>query len=163
MGLRGPAKKPAVLESLHGNPGHRKNDGKLTYEQPPDVPNPPVWLGSIAKKEWKRLMPMLYKTKVYTDADFAAFAAYCHSYEQWVMAEKAMAATKADKNSLPELIYEDKNALKPVPYIAIANEAKKQMLSFAREFGLTPSSRSNMSAVESEDAPSSIMEFMRGA
>jgi P27 family predicted phage terminase small subunit len=163
MGKRGPAKKPEVLESLHGNPGHRKNSGKLTYEQPPDVPNPPVWLGSIAKKEWKRLMPLVFNAGVYTEADFAAFAAYCHSYEQWVMAEKALAATKEDKNSLPKLIYSDKNTLKAVPYIAIANDAKKQMLAFAREFGLTPSSRANMSAVETEDAPISIMEFMRGA
>lgn len=161
MGKRGPAKKPAVLENLHGNPGHRKNDGKLTFEQPPDVPDPPVWLGRIAKKEWKRLMPLIYNAKVYTEADFTAFAAYCVSYEQWVMAEKIISATKSDKASPPQFTYDAKGVLKPIPEIAIANEAKKQMLLFAREFGLTPSSRNNISAVESEDAPSSIMEFMR--
>ena len=162
MGKRGPAKLPGVLEELHGNPGKRSSGNALSYPVPEDVPKPPVWLGKTAKKEWKRLAPLVFKAKVLTDADIAAFAAYCASYEQWVTAEKRIQAAKPNADSPPELTYEDdKGNRKPIPEIAVANEAKKQMLTFAREFGLTPASRSNVSAADREEAELSIMDFIR--
>lgn len=162
MGKRGPAKKPGVLEELHGNPGKRSSGAALTYDVPEEMPKHPAWLGKTAKKEWKRLAPIIFEAKVLTDADITAFAAYCASYEQWVTAEKSIQATKPDAASPPVLVYEDeKGNKKPIPEIAVANEAKKQMLTFAREFGLTPASRSNVSAVESEEAETSIMDFIR--
>lgn len=54
MGARGPTKKPAELEELHGNPGHRKTENRLQFSKPEKVPSPPVFLNKIAKKEWKR-------------------------------------------------------------------------------------------------------------
>ena len=136
MGARGPTKKPAELEELHGNPGHRKTENRLQFSKPEKVPSPPVFLNKIAKKEWKRLAPIVFNAGMLTDADVGTFAAYCDSYAQWVLAEKAIQAKQPDKNS-------------PAP------------LTFAKEFGLTPSSRAGMTnPVETEDKKASIMEFI---
>lgn len=162
MGKRGPAKKPPELEALHGNPGHRKSSAKLQFDKPEEIPKPPVWLGSIAKKEWKRLAPLVYGASVLTDADIAVFAGYCASYEQWVLAERAIQAKKPDAKTPTKLTYTtDSGMTKTIPEISIANDAKKQMLLFAREFGLTPSARANITAVETEEADSSIMDFIK--
>ena len=97
MGARGPTKKPAELEELHGNPGHRKTENRLQFSKPEKVPSPPVFLNKIAKKEWKRLAPIVFNAGMLTDADVGTFAAYCDSYAQWVLAEKAIQAKQPDK------------------------------------------------------------------
>lgn len=163
MGARGPTKKPAELEQLHGNPGHRPTTKKMQFEHPDEVPKPPAFLDNVAKKEWKRLAPKVYAVGILTDADVAAFAAYCESYSQWVAAVKAIQARKADKKSPAPLTFEtDKGYQQQVPEIGIANNAKKQMLAFAREFGLTPSSRlDDTTAASTEDSDTSIMDFIK--
>ena len=97
MGARGPTKKPAELEKLHGNPGHRKTENRLQFSKPEKVPSPPVFLNKIAKKEWKRLAPIVFNAGMLTDADVGTFAAYCDSYAQWVLAEKAIQAKQRTK------------------------------------------------------------------
>ena len=167
MGARGPTKKPAELEELHGNPGHRKTENRLQFSKPEKVPSPPVFLNKIAKKEWKRLAPIVFNAGMLTDADVGeflsgCFAAYCDSYAQWVLAEKAIQAKQPDKNSPAPLTFiTAKGYEQQIPEISISNTAKKQMLTFAKEFGLTPSSRAGMTnPVETEDKKASIMEFI---
>ena len=162
MGARGPARKPAELEDLHGNPGHRKNGGNLQFPKPSECPKPPQFLDAIAKREWKRCAPQIFKVGILTEADISAFAAYCASYSTWVHAEKALQAKKTDSKSPAVLTYVNlKGVVAPLPEIGIAQQAKKDMLTFAREFGLTPSARANMqSAEETVEAHNSIMEFM---
>lgn len=163
MGARGPAKKPAELEELHGNPGHRPTTKKIQFEKPKETPKPPGFLDSVAKKEWKRLAPKVYSLGILTDADVATFAAYCESYSQWVGAVKAIQTHKPDKKLPASLTFEtDKGYQQQIPEIGIANNAKKQMLAFAREFGLTPSSRlDNVTVTNSEDKETSIMDFIQ--
>ena len=162
MGARGPAKKPTELEILHGSPGHRKTDGKLKYEKSEECPKPPLFLDAIAKKEWKRLAPVVFKAGMLTKADIAIFAAYCASYSQWVTAEKKIQARKPDKDTPVLTFTTDKGYEQQIPEIGIANAAKKQMLTLAREFGLTPSARANMNAAaETEKKTESIMDFVK--
>ena len=163
MGARGPTKKPAELEELHGNPGHRPITKKIQFEQPAEVLKPPAWLDTVAKKEWKRLAPMLHKVGILTGADMAAFAAYCDAYSTMVAAVKAVQASAPDRKTPAPLTFEtDKGYKQQIPEIAIINNAKKTMLTFAREFGLTPSSRlDDTTAVASEDRELSIMEFKK--
>lgn len=162
MGARGPAKKPAELEMLHGNPGHRRINKKIQFEQK-EMPKPPAWLDGVAKKEWKRLAPKLFNVGILTDADVAAFAAYCESYSQYIAACKAIQASAPDKRTPPKLTFStDTGFRQQVPEIGIANNAKKQMLLFAREFGLTPSSRlDDSNAAETENSETSIMDFIK--
>ena len=73
MGNRGPAPTPTVIRKAEGNPGKRPfNDRE---PQPRAIrPKMPKHLDPPAKKEWKRLCPMLERLHVLTEADGIAFA-----------------------------------------------------------------------------------------
>lgn len=163
MGARGPAKKPAELEELHGNPGHRKINKKVQFDKSEEVPSPPPFLDKIAKKEWKRLAPKIFKVGLLTDGDLMTFAAYCECFSQWVNAVRAIQATASNKNAPINMTFEtDKGYRQQIPEVGIANTAKKQMLTFAKEFGLTPSSRlDDTNADKAENDEASIMDFIK--
>lgn len=163
MGQRGAPKKPSEVEKLHGNPSKRPIKEEIKIEKPKEIPKPPMFLDTTAKKEWKRLAPKIYEVGILTDADIASFAAYCDSYSTWVAATKAMQALKPTKSSPAVFTFEtDKGYQQQIPEIGIANKAKEQMLKFAREFGLTPSSRiENIDAPKSENQEMSIMDFRK--
>ncbi len=106
MGARGPTKKTGRAGGTHGNPGHRKTEKQIAIFKTGKVPSPPVFLNKIAKKEWKRLAPIVFNAGMLTDADVGTFAAYCDSYAQWVLAEKAIQAkTTGQKFSCTADVY----------------------------------------------------------
>jgi len=73
VGNRGPAPTPTVIRKAEGNPGKRPfNDRE---PQPRAIrPKMPKHLDPRAKKEWKRLCPMLERLHVLTEADGIALA-----------------------------------------------------------------------------------------
>lgn len=167
MGERGPAPIPAKLAQLHGNPGKQKKstnqklvEVKDSDEEKEKLLLPPAYLDKYAKAEWKRLAPKLIKAGVLTSADTAAFAGYCSSFGIFVTASKAIKA-RGDASSDPKLVFEtDKGYEMQIPELAIAANAKKQMLTFAKEFGLTPTSRITADEPENEQN-ASIMDFIK--
>lgn len=159
MGQRGPAKKPAELERLHGNPGKRRIIDNIKFEKQNEVPKPPTYLDKLAKKEWNRLAPKVHKAGLLTDGDMAAFAGYCMAYSLWVQAEKQLQIRLSNDNSFT--FTTDKGYEQQIPEVGIVNNARKNMISVAREFGLTPSARSGIKATETEEKENSIMEFIK--
>lgn len=149
MGQRGPQSKPTALKLLEGNPGKREvNENEPKYEALSKVEKPPAYLGSYGKKEWKRILPLLNKNKLATDADFIALAAYCQSVDTWVNAEKLKRTEGLTATTSNGTVVQH-------PAVGIANSAMDKILKFGREFGLTPTSRSGLSVekYESEDNP----------
>ena len=57
--------KPTVVEIAEGRPGHRAIN---TREPKPldRMPKMPAWLNDGAKKEWRRMAPILRRMKVLT-------------------------------------------------------------------------------------------------
>lgn len=156
MGKRGPAPKPTNLKVLQGNPGKRelnKNEPKFPVDD--ELLKPPAYLSKYAKKEWKRIAPLLLKTKLLTEADVSALAAYCQAYHRWIENEKLIRTygytTVTDKGNIIQR-----------PEVGIANKAMDSMLKFAREFGLTPSSRTNLHVQDPDKEKDPFMDFMRG-
>ena len=149
MGKRGPQSKPTALKLLEGNPGKREvNGNEPEYDVLSKDEKPPAYLGSYGKKEWKRILPLLNKNKLATKADFIALAAYCQSVDTWVNAEKLKRADGLTATT-------SNGTLVQHPAVGIANSAMDKILKFGREFGLTPASRTGLSAekYESEDNP----------
>ncbi len=160
MGARGPAKKPTNLSLIQGNPGKRKLNNDVLLDTSSEVPKPLVHLDTVAKKEWKRLAPVVFKAGLLTDGDLAAFGSYCAAYSSWYMAEKNLQAKLSENNN--SMTFEtEKGYQQQIPEIGIANQARLNMVKIAREFGLTPSSRAGISTAEKDDS-SSIMEFVKG-
>lgn len=159
MGARGPTKKPTELKIIQGNPGRKPLNNDVKFETDKEVPKALAHLDTVAKKEWKRLAPMIYDKGMLTKADLAAFGAYCAAYSMWYNAEKDLKA-KLSENGGSLTFETEKGYQQQIPEVGIVNQARLNLVKLAREFGLTPSARAGISMTDSEDA-SSIMEFIK--
>ena len=160
MGQRGPAKKPTALRELQGNPSKRPlNRGEPQFEKyelnEKGEIKPPTHLDRLAKKEWKRIAPVLHKVGLLTKADEAALSAYCMNFSRWVQAEKLVKEKGMTYTS-------DKGNIIQRPEVGIANTAMKQMVSFCKEFGLTPSSRTSLTMEQAEKMENPFASFIKG-
>jgi len=154
MGTRGPRTKPTELKELEGNPGKRRLNNKPVYDLTDKCRRPPPYLGSYAKKEWKRVLPLLDKNGLMTDADYIALAAYCQAVDTWIVAEKAKRA-----HGLTDIT--DKGNVIQRPEVGVANSALQNILKFGREFGLTPSSRADFDVDKAENSDNPLLSLMK--
>lgn len=118
---------------------------------PPGLPAAPRLLNPDGRLEWDRLVMSLYKAGMITDFDGGALAAYCQSYGRWVEAETALANSRrgTERDPMLGLVLETTAGnLVNNPLLGIANVAMRDMVKFASEFGLTPSSRSKVTALD---------------
>jgi phage terminase small subunit len=78
MGARGPKTLPAKLHILRGN-ASKKSLGELNdvVMPPVEIPGCPKFLLPAAKKEWKRITPLLYVEGLIAEIDRATIAIYC--------------------------------------------------------------------------------------
>lgn len=88
-GTRGPLPKPPALRLLEGNAGKRALDLSAGVNPRIEVPSMPKWLGQFAKKEWRRITPILEELGLISGLDLAALGLYCQSYGRLVELETA--------------------------------------------------------------------------
>lgn len=155
MATKGRKPKPTNLKVLEGNPGKRA----LNKREPAPkakLPTCPKWLEPEAKKEWTRMGKKLLNLGVLSEIDTAAFAGYCQAFARWKEAEEFI--------SLHGTIFKTPSGyIQQVPQVAIAKSYLKIMQGFCSEFGLTPSSRSRVSANDASDSGTDPMEaILRG-
>ena len=131
---------PTKLKVLKGNPGKRKIN-KDEPEPAARLPEPPEHLNDMARAEWQRTGGLLLKMGLMTELDVAALAAYCMAYSHWVIAEAAL-----QEHGM--LIMNPQGQPVRSPYWGVATKSMDQMRSFLSEFGMSPSSRSVVSATE---------------
>jgi len=180
--MAGRRPKPTALKELQGNPGHRPlNDKELAA--PKGEPEMPKGMLPAARREWKRIVPILIKLGVLSQIDGKALAAYCDTYAHWEMARKdidkyglVVEEPVLDKFNNPICI----GAIPGVPpepgaqYLvklkanpAVSNYAlfAKLMKSFLIEFGLTPASRAKLKveADAGDEDPFEALMAMRQA
>ena len=100
-------------------------------------------LAPEAREEWDRLALELYELGILSTIDRAALAAYCQAYGRWVEAEEqlrnidgTMKLTETTSNG---------NIIQN-PLVGIANKSLELMHKYLTEFGMSPSSRTRVSA-----------------
>jgi P27 family predicted phage terminase small subunit len=134
--MRGRKPHPTHLKLVKGNPGHRPlNDTEPAPRKM--LPDPPEDLTGAARKEWDRIAPELYRLGLLTSLDRSALAAYCQVYARWREAERGIA-----KGGL--LSMTTNGNLVQNPLVGIANKAMSDMVRYAAEFGMTPSTRTRL-------------------
>lgn len=140
--MRGRKPKPTKIKELEGNPGKRALN-KKEPKPDPAIPECPKHLEGDARTEWNRIMQELYKLKIISNVDRAALAVYCTAWADYV---KACTTLKKEG----EVIISDKGGTYQNPWMAIKKRSMDQMVKFAAEFGMTPSSRSRIKVDESD-------------
>ena len=148
--MRGRRPKPTRLKVLTGNPGKRPLN---TTEPIPDnaIPDCPLELGPVAKREWDRLIGELASLLIMTSLDRAALAAYCGAYGMWAEATEAI-------QKFGTMVKSPTGFPIQSPYVSIANRQAEIMMRIASEFGFTPASRSRI-FTPGHAAPS-LFDFM---
>ena len=136
--MPGPAPQPTKLRKLKGNTAHKA--------YPANEPDPkeasgycPRHLSDIARKEWRRVTPELRALGLFTIVDRAALEAYCECYATWRQAKELLRTEGLTFKT-------DKGYLTQRPEVSIANNALKLMKGYLIEFGMTPSSRTRVTA-----------------
>jgi len=78
-GTRGPLPKPTALKLLEGNPGKRALNLSDGVNPRVEIPSIPKHLRVEARKEWKRIAPLLEDLGLISGLDRAALALYCQA------------------------------------------------------------------------------------
>lgn len=138
MGKRGP--KPTPTKTLKARGSWRGEINKSEPEPEFQIPSAPKWLNSTAKAEWLRIVPELARNGMLSLLDRTTLALYCQAYADYVNSLDLM---KKPFPTTALVLTKNNNAVQH-PALSIKNKAFQTLLNVAREFGLSPSSRSNI-------------------
>ena len=141
--MRGRKPTPTALKIVRANPGKRP----LPQAEPRpglDVVTPD-WLSTDARKHWPLIATQLSNAGILTNIDAPALALYCESFVIW---------KQAYANVLKYGLVVKAQSGFPVqsPFLSIANQQSDRMVHLLAEFGMTPSSRSRVTATKPDDA-----------
>jgi P27 family predicted phage terminase small subunit len=151
---------PTYLKLVKGNPGRRKLP-KNEPVAPPGRPVVPVELSDAAKVEFGRLCALLEAMGVLTTVDQGLLAAYAQFYADWLEAEAQLrkfgkiikSPGRRTSKTVAGVTTTEESGGYPIqsPYLAIRNRSVEMMAKLGAEFGLSPVSRTRVSAVERPD------------
>jgi P27 family predicted phage terminase small subunit len=140
---RGRKPKLTHLKVVQGNPGKRKINTTDPKPRKSKKIAPPTHLCEIARKEWKRVIDELVTIGTLTILDMATLEGYCSSYADTIEAQRII----DEEGRFYESVTKDGGTIKRKhPAVAMYNESLKIMRSFASELGMTPVSRSRVTA-----------------
>jgi P27 family predicted phage terminase small subunit len=137
---------------------HRGNPGKRPLNQWEPQPLPvsptcPAHLDADAKKEWRRLVKILMRMRVLTEADGMALASLCQTWSTMTKAQQKL-------NETGMLLKTPSGYVQQSPLISIVNSCTETVTRLSREFGLTPASRTRIHAGPKSGAPSKTMQLL---
>jgi P27 family predicted phage terminase small subunit len=147
MGKRGRRPEPTILKIAKGNPGKRA----INHNEPKpasDGISPPDWVTGKSLDKWNELVPKLLGMGVMTNADIDTVARYCSMHEQYLKYLDQV------RRGLDVLVIRDDSGkvkyMQSTPAATMMAKLAASMLRIEQEFGLTPSSRSGLSASQSQ-------------
>ena len=135
--MPGPCPVPTAIKRMRS---------KATGNPPTDAqqrarPRCPEYLDDIAKREWKRWVPMLLKIKgLITDVDALALGNLCQAYSTMQQAQTEM-------NRTGLLIKAKTGWVQQSPLVAIMQQQLKIVNGLCAEFGMTSSGRVRLQGV----------------
>lgn len=155
-GSRGPLPKPAALKALEGNPGKRALDLSAGVNPPVGIPSVPKHLGTEARKEWKRVTPLLEELGLISGLDRAALALYCQAVGRLAELETAFNGMVArlvnEGTDYSDAVYKASYAVTPSGYaqqsviVQLIGKHREQVNRYLMHFGLSPAARGRVQA-----------------
>lgn len=140
MSKAGPPPLPAEILKLRGSyiPKGRRNPVK-----PPEAEGqiaPPDYLDAAARREWKRITPVLQRLKLLTVADIPMVAEWCQAVGEAQLAAAEIAKTMSAMNVTGKRFDPHfRGSLKH--WQLVRHRAVDRMKSIAARFGFTPADR----------------------
>lgn len=149
MRTRGRKPLPTHLKLITGRQRGPVNPAEAM--PPPGMPDVPEHLSDAAKVEWGRVCHDLYTAGLLSKADRAILGCYCQAYADWVEAETVLAhfVKKAKELNDPGrglMITTINGNVVQNPIVGVRNKARADVARYATDLGMTPSSRSRVTA-----------------
>ena len=142
---------PRKLKVIKGTfRSDRANPNEPVY--PDQIPEPSDFLNNYGKKEWDRISKDLFNQGLLASVDMAALTGYCQAFGRWAQAEKNLLEEDLILTTIQGNYIQN-------PLIGIANTSMEHMRKFLIEFGMTPSSRSKVSAKKTKKKKDAWAEF----
>ena len=153
-GSRGPLPKPNVLKLIAGNPGKRSLNLADGVNPRVEIPAPPKHLGGAAKKEWRRITPLLEELGLISGLDVAALSLYCQSYGRLVELEMAFNARVSMRMDAGEALHDavltTSTGITPSGYqqqsviVQLIRSHREEVNRYLAHFGLSPAARARV-------------------
>lgn len=156
MGARGPMPKPPALRLLEGNAGKRPLNLSDGVNPRIEIPAPPQHLGKEARKEWKRITPLLEDLGLISGLDRTALALYCQASGRLAELEKAFnnkvdLAVANDGLSYEDAVFAASHSITPSGYaqqsvlVQLIRRNREEVNRYLQHFGLSPAARGRVS------------------
>jgi P27 family predicted phage terminase small subunit len=145
MGKRGPPKEPTKLRLMRGNPS--KTPAPANEPQPPsDAVTAPDYLTPEEVEKFHQLAAQLVSLGVMSNIDIDALARYCGHWSAWKK-HKAV----CDRGGDVLVMRDESGKVKYAqvgPSSTLTTKHSAAMDRLAQQFGMTPSSRASIVAME---------------
>jgi P27 family predicted phage terminase small subunit len=151
--MSGPPRKPTAIRILEGNRSHRPlND----HEPTPLTGEPamPKHLTATARREWRRLVPLLLSMRVLSESDGIALGILCSAYANLITAQQLMVKS-ATGSSSGLLMKTASGYVQQSPLLSIINAQSEIVSKQLQQFGLSPASRTRIATMTGEVVPGS--------
>ena len=156
-GNSGRRAKPLAQHKLHGTYRRDRHAGGRKGEQSPvgKMPECPDWLDTDAAAEWDRVVVELEQMEIIGATDYAVLVGYFQSFSQFKQATEML--NRTGKLHKPR----NDGDVRRNPVVFILKDAREAVLKFARELGLSPSSRMSVSVAGSGDDDDPLAALLR--
>jgi len=122
---------------------HRENENEPKL--PCVIPPIPTWLSEDGQKAFAELSTLLHDMSVLTQADELALTLLCDAYSEYKNAKQIV----NELGATVEVMSREGNSKPTIrPEVQIANQSFVRVFQLLKEFGLTPSSRAKVNAIE---------------
>ncbi|SEN43684.1 phage terminase small subunit P27 family [Nitrosomonas marina] len=134
-----------VLEYRRNNQGKQQQRETILDDAAPEVaiPDCPPHLKDEALSEYKRICEELKKLGLISRIDRAAISAYCKAWSEVVYCEIKIDEENANdpRGQAGFIAYTPNGYQQMSVWVQVRNRASERMMSFLKEFGMTPRSR----------------------
>ena len=138
MGARGPKGTPTKLRVLRGDRKDRINTNEP--DAPEGEPEPPAEMSAEVRAVWDYTLEQLAVMKLASPADRDALVCYCEA----VVIHRKASRLLAKSNVLVTVNARTGQVAVRNPAVQVQRDAAATIRVYAREFGLTPSGRSDI-------------------
>ena len=136
--------RPRMDDKHHALVGstYRDRSKKAESKLSADLPKMPSYLSTDARKEWRRLLPLLMNRGSLTAGDAQGLALHCETFARWVTCQK-----KINEEGLMQTVTvldkagQQVTRTKPHPCLKIAQDCERSLRVSLASMGLTPQSR----------------------
>ena len=173
MPRRGAKPQPTILRRLNGNPrGVNEKEAMPSRDISMEIPE---WaqMTTEAKTVWFRLAPMVHRNGLLTEADLEQFVRYCDMLPRWYAMKKHIEENGYTYEVVSPIFSgfgKDRNiidykvtSINQYPQVKLYLEFDKALKHFEAEFGLSPSARTRIHAVDDSHDSEELDFYFGGA